>query len=69
MHIISVTHPVETPHLEVCRPAQGNAKALLCYNQARNFPPQYATLGTFWDEQRWNRRERGATVLELKKQG
>lgn len=61
--ITNVTHRVETPHHEVVLPAQGNTKALLWYNQARNFPPQYTTLGTFWDEQRWNKLERGATVL------
>lgn len=62
-HNINFKHPVGTPHHEVFVPAQGNAKALLWYQQARNFPPQYATLGTFWDEQRWNRLERGAGVL------
>lgn len=63
VHLTSVTHPVGTPHHEVVLPAQGNTKALLWYKQARNFPPQYATLGAFWDEQRWNRLARGATVL------
>lgn len=61
--ITNATNAVGTPHHESVLPAQGNTKALLWYKQARNFPPQYATLGTFCDEQRWNRLERGATLL------